>query len=409
MAAKSMRLGNQSATVDLGRVGEIGTKVRQMVDELSFIFPERLHLINQIVFALLTQEHVLVFGLHGTGKSDLIHTLFGVFSGAKKFSIGLSKFMSEANIVGIPDPKKMREDGEVRYRRDGGILDADFAELDELFDSNPPLLRVLLGILNERQFKRGRQVEDAKLHTAIACTNGEPEEEIKKHPELQAVVDRFLFLCQVKWLDNPESRRRMYEKFLSGECPTVSIPLSDLKYLSQIVVRANQVSDPQFIAVFDRVVEEYLKKVNKKISDRRKCKLLQLVEAQALLYGRYDVAYEDLMAIRWGLCMGTNDADHEPFKAVAGPIIEKAVKEAAQSLDEIQLKLLGAYEAEVPAIAKQCDEAELVKLARLFSGLKKKVGDIRPQLPSTEDRKRRLAETIAVKAEEVRVLIEKTS
>ncbi|MDO8558558.1 MAG: AAA family ATPase [bacterium] len=399
---------NGKPVVDLSRIAVIGEKLRQMADELILIFPERRHLIQQIIYALLTKEHVLVWGTYGTGKTDLLRTLFGVFRGARIFSIGFSKFMSEASIIGIPDPKRMREQGEVIYRRDGGILDADFAELDELFDSNAPLLRTLLGILNERQFKRGRQAEEAKLHTAVACTNGDPMEELKKHPELGAVVDRFLFQCRVEYLKSAESRRRMYAKFLTGERPSVSIDLDDLKYVSSIVVDANQITDPHFVEVYDELIGAYLKQIpTQVISDRRRCKLLQLVEANALLYGRYEVDFEDLMAIRWGLCTGYDDGQHDPFKAVADPIIAKAKETKKQNIDEVQLKLLAEFKLKIPPCPDSaCSSDKLVELSRQLTKLRKDVSAVKPQLPSTEDEKKKMLASIDGIRETVRKLTE---
>lgn len=390
---------------DAARVAIIGRNLQQLIDELTMIFPERRHLIQQIVRALLVREHVIIFGVYGTGKSDLVHTLFGCITGATTFSIGLSKFMTEGNLVGIPDPKQMREEGKVVYRRDGGILDYDFAELDELFDSAPPLLRVLLGILNERQFKRGRQIESANLHTAIATTNGDPEEELRQHPELGAVIDRFLFLSQVRYLVEPESQRRMLEKYLGGETPTVQISLEDIKYMSAIVTGANQISDPEFVAVYNEVIAAYEKATNRKISDRRRCQLLQLIEAEALLHGRFEVDYEDIEAIRWGLCQGGNDAQHETFKATVLPIVKKAQEAKQQTLDQVQLKLLEQLATRVPVIPADCPKGQLVDLAREIAALAEEVKQAKPQLASTADIQHQLLARIAAVGDTVHQLI----
>lgn len=376
--------------VDLARVGKIGQQLRDLVEQLAGIFPERESLLQQILYALLTKEHVLVFGTFGTGKSDLLHTLFDSFTGSRVFSIALTKFMSEANVIGIPDPSRLRDSGEVHYRRDGGILDADFAELDELLDSNAPLLRVLLGILNERQFKRGRQVEDANLHTAVACTNGIPDEEIKKHPELGAVLDRFLFQCSVGYLQTAESRHQMYRKYLSGAQPTVKIELADLKFISGVVTDANQIKDEYLVQVYDRIVTAYCEQAKLTISDRRRCKLLQLAEANALLYGRYDVDLEDLLAVKWGLCRGGNVDGLKKFDEVAKPIMDKAKAERPQSVDEVQNKLLDELQAKAPAMPTKCDNGQLVDICRQVVALIKDVEGVKPQLPSTCERQKKL-------------------
>lgn len=407
--ARTPKQNLTASKVDLKRVAKVGDGLRQLRTELRAIFPERRHLIEQILYGLLTQEHVLVHGRFGTGKSDILNSIFGVFHGAVVFPIGLTKFMTEANLIGIPNPKVMRDEGVITYNRDGGILDADFAELDELFDANAPLLRVLLGILNERQFKRGRQVEQANLHMAVASTNGNPQEELKKHPELGAVIDRFLFQCFVEYLSERDSRLQMYEKYLRGERPTVIIPIGELKYVSGIVTSANQITDMAFIDVYDQVIEAYCKATGKVLSDRRKCKLLQLVEANALLFGRYDVDFEDILAVRWGICMGGDDQAHDTFKNVAQPILEKAKANQQQAVDVTENELLDQLSKTVPAIPDSSQnpaEKSLVEISRELTTLRKKVAEVKPHLTSTEDKQRKLLSLIDERQVKVTELIQ---
>jgi MoxR-like ATPase len=173
-------------------IGRVAEQLRSLREELNELFPEREDIINQVLFALLTREHLLITGIYGTGKSQLVQTVFEAFTGSRTFSAALTKFTTESTIFGVPNVRELREEGRVRYTRSEGIFDAHFAELDELLDAQPALLRVLLGILNERIFKRGGQVEQVNLRTAIASTNGDPVVAVKQSPELGAVMDRFL-------------------------------------------------------------------------------------------------------------------------------------------------------------------------------------------------------------------------
>ena len=74
-------------SVELDRVADIGTRLRALIDQLGAIFPERETLLRQALYALLTKEHVLVFGTHGTGKSDLLGCLYRSIEGARHFGI----------------------------------------------------------------------------------------------------------------------------------------------------------------------------------------------------------------------------------------------------------------------------------------------------------------------------------
>jgi len=395
------------ANFDVARIAMIGQKIRALCQQLKDIFPEREVLIEQIMYALLTREHVLVTGPYGTGKSDLFSTLMDCIEGAQTFRIGMSKFMSEAAIFGVPNSKVLRESGKVEYDPESGILCADFAELDEILDSSPPLLRTLLGVLNEKQWKRGHVITPAKLHTAVASTNGYPEEEISRNPTLGAVIDRFLFRCKIEYLREGESRRRMYRKYLNGQKPDIKITLAELQEISEIVVSANQITDDRFIDIYDRVIQEYRDTLGKDevVSDRRACKLLQLIEASALLYGRYDVHYTDIYAIKHGLCYGDEDKIGR-FTRASEPIIEEAKKQAKQNVDEAEVKLLKKYQGEIPGTIDESDDQALLDARRKLIKLKEDVDAVKPQLSFTEDLKNQVHVLILRKMDEVQRAID---
>jgi MoxR-like ATPase len=387
-------------SIDWKRVQRTGKALQQLVSELNDIFPERSGLITQMLFAMLTREHVIAFGLYGTGKTDLMNTFFGAIDGSTKMPVQFSKFMNESGILGLPDVKVMQEEGVIKFRRDGvNIFDTHFLDLDEFLDAPEPLQRTLLGILNERMFKRGRQIEACNLHSAIASTNRDPGEELRKNPQLGAVIDRFLFHYQVSYLQTPESRRKMYQKYLSGSTPTVKIDYKDLLYVSQIVLDANQITQPLIIETYDQVMEAFCQGLRKGaiVSDRRKCKLLQLLEATALLYGRYEVHPEDILSVKWGLCRADDQDELARFEQCAKPFIEEAKKQLAVNVDQMQIDLLQKIGNEVVALKSRqlVAETELVAAARQLATLRKQVEKLSPQLASTRDMQIKLLSDIS--------------
>ncbi|MBP6747098.1 hypothetical protein KA344_17845, partial [bacterium] len=134
-ASNASVAGNASARlsspVTSERLNSFAEKINRLQEQLTEIFPERTQLIKQIVYALVTREHVLVHGVYGTGKSDLVTSVYSCFTTPNIFSIALTKFMSESHVIGVPDPKEMREQGVLHYRREGGVLDGELIELDE--------------------------------------------------------------------------------------------------------------------------------------------------------------------------------------------------------------------------------------------------------------------------------------
>ena len=177
------------------------------------------------------------------------------------------------------------------------------------------------------------------------------------------------------------------------------------------MLSANQITDPEFFVVYDQVIEDFCKgrkgqDKNFVISDRRKCKLLQVVEANALLYGRYDVDYEDILAAQWGICLESDPAELVRFEAVAKPIIQEAKKKKGQNLDEVQIALIKEYQAQIPKVPRGIEAGALVDLARTLLDLRKRVEGVRPQLPSTEAAKNEVLEKIGKKQARVQKLIQ---
>lgn len=387
-----------ASKMDAQQLTTFGEHMRQLIAEAGQLFPEREHLIHQIAYALLTREHVLVHGVFGSAKTALTNIIFGAFVDQQTFSIALTKFMTEAHVIGVPDVKELRDTGVLHYRTEGGLIEANFAELDELLDAAPPLLRVLLGILLERRFKRGKQIEVARLHTAIATTNGEPEHSLQAAPELGAVLDRFLFRSKIEYLKQPDSRLRMYRNFLRGAPLGVQIPFERLQAAADLVedLCLSVLNDPDMVGTYDQLIEAYrAAKTGHEISDRRACLLLKLIGASAVLHGRSACTVEDLMAVRWGLCIGNDPQQHEVFDQVARPIVDTAILARQQTLDQVQRKLLDEYAARIPTVPPHCSTEDLVDLYKRCHALRKDIEGVKPQLPSTTERQQTLLGSVS--------------
>lgn len=148
---------------------------------------------DAVNLALVMKQHVLLLGPPGTGKSLFADMVFSHFPEAKVFKIQFSKFTSEEALFGVPNIKKLREEGVIHYVTPNTILEADFAFLDELFDANDALMRSLLQILNERRFAKGSfKIDNIPLWSAIATSNYQRINNVT-----EAVIDRFLFRVTV--------------------------------------------------------------------------------------------------------------------------------------------------------------------------------------------------------------------
>lgn len=296
-------------------------------------------LLAQTLYALLTREHQLIYSRAGLAKSLYASTVFGTFSGAKNFSIQLTKGTTEEGIVGGIDLNEMKK-GNIMHNIEDGIVRARFAFLDEIFDANDVALRSLLGILNERLFRKGKQQVDAVLHTAIATSNYVRATEIT-----EAIIDRFPFRAYLMPSSSPYDQLRIDEAYAENTGKLVlpdhkKIPFEHIEYLADVVefkVPGKTIDAPWHVLFLkNAIVAEYMRLVNdgrKKqqqpelyVSPRTSAKTRDILNAHALLQGRTTVTAEDLASLKYMICtLGDSERQEDAF--------EKAYKSVISGID----------------------------------------------------------------------------
>src|SRR6476646_3353530 len=174
--------------MDLGTVGRLG---REVTDGLKRRFVGRDEVIDLIALAGVAGEHLFLFGPPGTAKSALIRAFATAVDG-RYFEYLLTRFSEPNEVFGPIDLVKLRE-GTVATVTAGMLPEAEFVFLDELFNANSAILNNLLTVLNERLYRRGREVVRLPLLSLFSASNHLPEDEA-----LEALFDRFLLRCKVE-------------------------------------------------------------------------------------------------------------------------------------------------------------------------------------------------------------------
>src|SRR5687767_4118596 len=120
---------------------------------------EREALVETIALAAVAGEHVLVVGPPGTAKSEAVRRVARA-TGGRYFEYLIGRFTEPSEIFGPIDLRRLKE-GVVETETSGMLPEAEVAFLDEIFLGSTAILNTLLGILNERVFRRG--------HTQLPC------------------------------------------------------------------------------------------------------------------------------------------------------------------------------------------------------------------------------------------------
>jgi len=303
--------------------------------------------LKQLMYAMLTGEHLFLQGEAGTGKSMLAKHAFSLVGKAKVFTIQMSEATLSEHLFGAYNISTWKSKGILERDITNSILEADFAFVDEIFDGREDVLRTLLGILNERTFSEGRQQETAKLHTCVATANYKIENE-KTIP----ILDRFLFKALIKPLKSKANRLKMYKQHIDKVGKLSEYAIKPLLTMAQLKDFTNKIFsnyvkiDSDVLEVYDEMIAEFVKEIGsekkkKLVSARTTNKLLDIVRASVLLDNRKKAELTDLYEIKYGLCVINDDTEENIFEKVYKRCVESLGDERNQmaELEKIETDL----------------------------------------------------------------------
>src|SRR3954468_11540230 len=166
-------------------ITEASVALRDALKDAGSGLVEREALVELIALSAVAGEHLLVVGPPGTAKSEAVRRVARALGG-NYFEYLLGRFTEPSEVFGPVDLRRLKE-GVVETQTEGMLPEADIAFLDEVFLGSTAILNTLLGILNERTFRRGHTRMTCPLRVCVGASNRIPEDE-----QLAAFADRFL-------------------------------------------------------------------------------------------------------------------------------------------------------------------------------------------------------------------------
>jgi MoxR-like ATPase len=279
--------------------------LRDVIDRAKTGLTERESLVEVVILSAIAGEHVLVVGPPGTAKSEAVRRVAAELGG-RYFEYLLGRFTEPNEIFGPIDLAKLRA-GLVEVETSGMLPEAEIAFLDEVFLGSTAILNTLLGILNERVFRRGSTVRACPLRLCVGATNALPDD-----VSLAAFADRFLVRIFVEPVADGSLEDLLDVGWRLGQAPVANPIGIDVIDRLRLATRA---CDLDSVRPLIGAAVRRIRSAGITLSDRRVVRSQGLVAAAAVLDGRTEASAADLWTLP--LVAPTLDAQHIARSALA--------------------------------------------------------------------------------------------
>lgn len=261
--------------------------------------------VRNVLICILAGRHALLEGVPGLGKTMLIRTMADALE--LKFSrIQFTPDMQPADITGT-DILEESEDGRTKVRRfQPGPVFANLLLADEINRATPKTQSALLEAMQERTVTVANRTYPLEAPFFVLATQN-PLEMEGTYPLPEAQLDRFMFKINVDY-PTVEELVAILDRTTGAESPGASkvadgkqvIALGQLALNTPVARHVNEYVARLIVATHpeDSSAPELVRKyVRYGASPRGAQALILGGKIQALLEGRFNVAFEDIEAI----------------------------------------------------------------------------------------------------------------
>lgn len=285
-------------------------QVRALVDQCEYGLIERRQLLEAILLAAVAREHVLIIGPPGTAKSEAVRRIAAALGG-NYFEYLLGKFTEPAELFGPVDLQKLQL-GQFETVTNGMLPEAEIAFLDEVFTASTAILNTLLGILNERVFRKGGSLHRCPLKVAVGASNALPEGDY-----LGAFADRFLIRLFVEPVEDALLELLLENGRQQKLATSSAFQWSEIQRWSELAQEVDLKSVQPALA---QAVRE-LRNAGITLSDRRIVRCQNLVAAAAVLDDRDQAELRDLWTL---LLVVPSKAQQQQARTVLANLLKEA-------------------------------------------------------------------------------------
>ena len=349
----------------------ITTSIRDTIEnaivEMGYTHKERLQVVKGLWVALVAQQHMLMLGPGGTGKSFMCRDLATRVEDSTYFETALDETSDPGQVFGPVDIAAMKDEGKYRRRIEGMLPEADIAFIDEFFNANGPTLHGMMPILNERLYHNNGQPMKTPLWSAFMGTN-----KLNADTDQAATWDRIHLRFVVKYVAERDNIRDMVAESIRrritgyAEPPKASIGLDDLKTAHNEAMQL-EIPDNAWETFLD--IKDELLHNGVEVSSRRLAEGMAAVLANAWLNGHDQVTVGDMDVLQhmWWTFQADIETVQKIILGATNPG-EKAALEFLDELEQYRANLRSAEQRDLDDTKKRLIGMEVFKNSKRIMG-----------------------------------------
>lgn len=262
-------------------------------------------IIRQVMLAILSDGNVLLEGVPGLGKTELVKAFSKVLS--MQFSrIQFTPDLMPADVTGTN--LIIKEEGNNVFQFEPGPVFANLVLADEINRATPKTQSALLEAMQEKTVTVGKTTYDLPKPFMVLATQN-PIENEGTYPLPEAQLDRFLFKLLVGFPTKEELKAIMDITVTSNNVELQPVLSGDDIIGIRDAIREMPVSDAVMDYALSLVVathpgHENAPEVTRKYvangaSPRAAQAIVKTAKAMAFMEGRYNVAFEDIRFVAY--------------------------------------------------------------------------------------------------------------
>ena len=321
-------------------LAEIKKAHKKILDEIGKVFIGQTKVVEEVLYAMFAQGHVLLIGVPGLGKTLLVNSLAQLLDLEFK-RVQFTPDLMPSDIIGTEIIEENTKTGERHFRFVKGPLFTQILLADEINRTPPKTQAALLQAMQERKITSGSTTYHLAEPFFVLATQN-PIEQEGTYPLPEAQLDRFMFNVRMEY-PPIEEEITMVRATTGGVVANLEAVLdrARIRELQEIVRR---------VPVSDRVIRYAVSIAEATRPGREKSQgfvndyitwgagprasqyLILGAKARAVLQGRFYVACEDIRALAYAVLRHRIMLNFSAEAEGVSPdtIIEKILKSVAE-------------------------------------------------------------------------------